>query len=798
MAFSIDSGDRLLSIFLALAQYPILSSRIRARMRAELFNRGIVDMRDFETQVRETAIRSQRREGIEDPFFEEPAHIWELRLASVRDTLTDVVFSQHMSFAEFEEIVKDVLNERGVSIRNLMLSINPELAPQEMVFEQAMMIENMPQAERARYEPRLRESKVVLIRTLVSDQLRYINIAKDWFTISDLAEIRRRKIGAGKIGGKAAGMLLAMRILQSTDPSIRTCLRPAESYYIGSDEIYNFMAINNLVHWNDQKYKTEEEMRAEYAFIVADFEAGQFPPDIVEKLNDLLLRVGPTPLIVRSSSLLEDNYGTSFAGKYESIFLPNQGTQMENLQALTKAIARVYASTLNPDALLYRRHKGFQDYDERMAILIQLVEGETFGNYFLPHASGVAFSRNIYRWTPQIRRDDGFVRMVWGLGTRAVERVGNDYPRLIALSHPLLRPSNNPVTIRQYSQQYVDLIDLKENAFKTLPIHDVLTSHYPPLRYLAQLDEDGYFSSIHSTVIEEDPHKLVLTFEEMLRRTDFSKTMTNILHILERSYNSPVDMEFTVHIHESNSGHPDLCINILQCRPQSTLQDTSPEPMPTDLRDDDIIFSTHFVVPEGFVPEVNVVVFVSPEEYFNLPTLEDRFNVARLVGRLNKALNGEKYICIGPGRWGSSNSDLGVPIGYGDIYNTLALVELAGEGIGPEPEPSLGTHFFQDLMESQIYPLAVYLDDSATVFNRNFFYQTPNHLADWEDADEKISQCVRVIQVSDYRPGACVQIVMNDEMGQAIAFLLQKKKEAATGEKPTQPRSLNDEENQPE
>ncbi len=95
-----------------------------------------------------------------------------------------------------------------------------------------------------------------------------------------------------------------------------------------------------------------------------------------------------------------------------------------------------------------------------MAILIQVVEGEELGSYFFPQLAGVAFSRNQYRWAPQIRREDGFVRLVWGLGTRAVERVGNDYPRLIALSHPLLRPSTDPNAIRRYSQQYIDLIDL--------------------------------------------------------------------------------------------------------------------------------------------------------------------------------------------------------------------------------------------------------------------------------------------------------------------------------------------------
>ena len=157
----------------------------------------------------------------------------------------------------------------------------------------------------------------------------------------------------------------------------------------------------------------------------------------------MLATIGPYPVIVRSSSQLEDNFGTSFAGKYDSHFCPNQGTPEENLQALIRAIALTFASTFKPDALLYRRSRGLQDYDERMAILFQVVQGERFGRYFLPQGAGVAFSRNLYRWSPQIRREDGFARLVWGLGTRAVERVGNDYPRPVALSHPTLQPDDS-------------------------------------------------------------------------------------------------------------------------------------------------------------------------------------------------------------------------------------------------------------------------------------------------------------------------------------------------------------------
>lgn len=776
MNFSPSHSDRLTSIYLTLLQYPILSERIHARMRLELFERGIITSQKFEAEVHTAALASQEREGLHDPFYEEPPEIWEVRQQRVRAHLTDLLFSQHLTFDLFEKLVAEVLKERGISRKEQMLSINPELAPIDLVFEQGMAIEHLPPEERIQYEARLQESKVVLIRALISDQLRYINIAKEWFTIEDLVEIRRRKIGSGRIGGKSAGMLLAYRVLsESSDITLRTCVRTPESYFIGADEMYNFMAMNNLVHWNDQKYKDEDAMRADYPLILEGFLQGELGPHILERLETLLVTVGKNPLIVRSSSLLEDNFGTSFAGKYESIFLPNQKSLPENLEALTQAIARVYGCTLNPNALLYRRSKGLQDYDERMAILIQVVEGERFGRYFLPQVAGVAFSRNLYRWAPQIRSEDGFIRMVWGLGTRAVDRVGNDYPRLIALSHPTLRPSNDPKIIRRYSQQFVDLIDLEDNQFKTLPIHDVLSSHYAPLRYLAQMDEDGYFASMRSAIIEGDSHRLTLTFDDLLQRTPFALQMREILADLEKSYHSPVDMEFTLQLSNVDTGTPSMCLTILQCRPQSHLVTTELVPIPKDLPREEIIFSTRFVVPQGYIDRTDLVLFVTPEGYFSLPTNESRVRMARTLGRLNAILKGKLFICVGPGRWGSSNSDLGVPIDYGDIYHTQALVELAGEGIGPAPEPSLGTHFFQDLLEAQIYPLAVQLDDPTTIFRRDFFYNTPNRIGDFIPVDAALQDSLRLIRVSDFSPNAFMRVVMDDANSLAVAYLVKDK-----------------------
>ena len=764
-----SATDRLLSIYLVLSQYPVLSTRIRDLMRRELFSRNFMDPQDFDQEVIRKAIQSQEREGLQRPQIEEPADVWERRKALVRDQLTDFYFSHHLSFELIEELIEEVLNERGITTRETLYEFNPEVAPQELLFNQGMMIENMPPAERKPLQARLREIKVVLIRNMISDQLRYINIARNWFTISDLAEIRRHKIGHGRIGGKAAGMLLAARILkESPNEDLRNNLRTPESYYLGSDLLYTYISVNNLIHWNDQKYKPEDEMRVDYPKIVADFVAGEFPPSIVQRLETLLTTVSKHPLIVRSSSLLEDNFGTAFAGKYDSIFLPNQGTLEENLRALTQAIARIYASTLNPTALLYRRSRGLQDYDERMAVLIQTVEGNHFGDYYLPDISGVAFSHNQYRWSPQIRQEDGFIRLVWGLGTRAVDRVGNDYPRLVALSHPTLRPSNTVKSIRRYSQQYVDLIDLKDNALKTLPVQKVLTGDYPPLRYLAQVDQEGYFRSIRSKLVDATPNQLIMTFEDLLRRTPFAERMRYLLTVLEEEYESPVDVEFIADVVEDN-GKPEIKISLIQCRPLSYMKEENKVDLPRNIPQDQIVFSSSIMVTGGWLEEINYILFVPPESYFSLPTQSARNKLERAIGKLNAALSNETFICVGPGRWGTSNPDLGVHVDYADIFNSKALVELSGEGIGPAPEPSLGTHFFQDLLEGQIFPLATYIGEDK--FNHDFFYDTPNRLSEWIEAESSLFDRLRLIKVSDFKANHHLELVMNGEEERAIAFL---------------------------
>lgn len=656
---------------------------------------------------------------------------------------------------------------------DILNSYDPSLASAARSIHHAQALERVPEGQRGMLEYHLIRLKVGIIQKLISDQLFYIDIAKKWFTVEDLAEIHQRRVGHGKIGGKAAGMMLAARILREIGgEEINSCISIPESYFLGSDLIYIFMAMNGLMHWNDQKYKPQEIIRSDYPEIIKEFQEGVFPPEIILELEEILEKVGNKPLVVRSSSQLEDNFGTIFAGKYDSVFCPNQGSLERRMEDLTSAIKQVYASTLKPEALLYRRSRGLQDYDERMAVLIQTVQGELFGEYFLPQVAGVAFSRNLYRWSPEIKREDGFARLVWGLGTRAVGRVDDDYPRIVALSHPLLRPDDSAEAISHYSQHSVDLLNLSMNELEARPIHEVLTPGYKPLRYLAQIERDGFFTTPQMRIKQAEVPQLAITFDEFLKRTPFVEVLKKTLRLIEENYHESVDIEFTAEVTDPNSINPGVKISLLQCRPQPHLKDVFDITLPKKLAEEKILFSSKFMVPHGYVKGIRYILFVHPHEYFALKSLEERAEVTSTITTLNELLADKTFVCVGPGRWGSINTDLGVGVSYADIYKAAALIEVSGEGIGTAPEPSLGTHFFHDLMEAEIYPLALYLDDKDVKFNHKFFYEMPNHIADYLQVSETMEHCIRLLDVRDYLAEHHVEIVMDDDAQQAVAYFV--------------------------
>jgi hypothetical protein len=766
-----------IDVYVKLAQFPILADRIRMRMREELFRRGVISQADFEREVQELAIESQRREGVTEPFTQEETEKWELRKERIREVLTDAYFANSLGISLLEQIINEILSQQPVQPSTTELTFNPEIAPWELLFRQGEIYEALPEPKQKLVQHHLEEIKVVLIKRMISDQLPYIGKAKNVLTIADLRRVYRRLIGVGKIGGKAAGIVLAWKILrqQSPDigPDISAKVEIPESYFIGSQVIYDFSVLNNLDRYMNQKYRPIEEIRSMYPKLIQEYLKGKFPESIVDRLREILIKFRGIPLIVRSSSLLEDNFGYSFAGKYASFFCSNQGDDSQNLEDLLNGIRRIYASLSNPDALMYRKQHNLLDYDERMCIIIQPVAGERYGRYFFPPISGVAYSRNPFRWGPKIRREDGFMRLVWGLGTRAVNREANDYPRLVALSHPQLRPDSSAATIRHYSQHLVDVLNLESNSFETLHIDEILKSDYPALDVIASVDKGDFLQDIYGGGLLNEEENLVITFDKLTKDKRFVKLMRTALFHLERIYGQPVDIEFAVEI---VPGQPkrDYRLHILQCRPLSQITENLMISIPEKIPEEDILLASNLLVSDGKSENIRYAVYIDPVTYQELADPVKKREIGRAVCRLNQKLKDENFILLGPGRWGSTNLDLGIHVTYGDIYNTKALVEIGISNEGDLPDLSLGTHFFNDLVEARILALGLWPDEDHGDLNWTFLRNSPNSLTEILPEDADLEDCLRVIDIPDAANGRLLHLYMDGERERAVAFLAEQ------------------------
>ncbi|NMB93057.1 MAG: hypothetical protein GYA26_02465, partial [Flexilinea flocculi] len=434
------NSNTLFSIQIILGQYPILRDRISEYMYNRLIQDGFITFTDFEERVRDFALMSQKREGLQNPFAQEGQNVWENRLQRVREQLINIEFSQHYPLDVFSELVDAIVQNRQTEKQPLFMWHNLEFASVDTIFEQALAIERRPAAERKQYEATLMGAKVVLIRKMISSQLQYIEIAKKIFSIRDLIEINKHRIGKGCIGGKSAGMILSRRILQdAADEEIRSAISDMESYFIGADEYFSFLSINDLLDLLDSKYGDEDELQKRYPEIVQKFIKGNFQKEIVDSLGRVIHEINGKPFIVRSSSLLEDSFGHAFTGMYESFVIPNQGSPEEGLQQLQNAIRKIYASSFDPKVLAYRSRNGLIDYRESMGILIQVIAGNHLGNFLFPDVAGIGSSKTAFIWHGEpydAAKDEGFLRMVFGMGTRAIRRTGNDFPQIVVLNDP--------------------------------------------------------------------------------------------------------------------------------------------------------------------------------------------------------------------------------------------------------------------------------------------------------------------------------------------------------------------------
>jgi pyruvate,water dikinase len=398
------------------------------------------------------------------------------------------------------------------------------------------------------------------------------------------------------------------------------------------------------------------------------------------------------------------------------------------------------------------------------------VQGERHSDFFFPTLAGVAFSHNPFRWTSKIRREDGFLRLVWGLGTRAVNRLADDYPRMVALSHPNLRPEVGAAEIRRYSQRLVDVINLAENEFQTSPVIYLLNMDFPSARELVSVDRGGYLQPPWAHDPSLSPRDLVLTFENLLAKTQFVLLMKAILKTLSERFGHHVDVEFTADI-VPGYPQPDFVVHLLQCRYQASRESGEAVAIPEAVLDEDTLFTADRLVPQGQVQRIRHIVFVDPKAYAHLPDETTRLQIARVVGKLNEVLKKKSFILMGPGRWGSGNIDLGVKVTYADIYNTAMLIEIGLSDVGSTPELSFGTHFFLALVEAGIHPLALYPDQGKMTFNWRFFRESSNVLADLLPDCAQYADYVRVIDVPRVADGRLLEVIMDGEKSQALGYL---------------------------
>lgn len=617
--------------------------------------------------------------------------------------------------------------------------------------------EGAPRAAVGEYE-RLR-------RTLLAGEGALDELVRRYLTLEDLRAVQRRMIGSGRIGGKTVGMLLARAILRAERPALHARLERPDSFYVGSDAFYTYL-VENGVWWLRSGRREIEAMLAEANLARRRILAGRFREELVRRFEAMIDYFGQSSFIVRSSSLLEDNYGNAFAGKYDSVFLVNQGPREQRLADLLAAARRIYASAMSERALRYRADRGLLDRDEQMALLVMRVSGTLFGRRFFPPVAGVAFSFNPYCWHPDIDPEAGVARLVFGLGTRAVDRADDDYTRLVALNAPLRQPGANLDEIRRFTQQRADVLDLDANQVVSARIEDICPApeELPALPLLAVPEE------IPAAPNRAPRRVWALNLDGLLSRTGFVADLRDMLQTLSRAYGCSVDIEFTVNFLNDT----DYRIHLLQCRPLQARRGAAGEAAPETLPPDSIVLEARdALVGHGRSLPLSWLVYIPAAEYGRLP-LSDRSAVARALGEVNRALRARSeeggIAYIGPGRWGTSNPALGVPATFSQINAADAIFEVVAMHEHLIPDASLGTHFLNDLVEEDMLYAALRPDHAPNRLDDAALRAAPNWLSELAPAAARWSEVVRVMRADDIAGGGRLRLFADARAQRAVCY----------------------------
>ena len=582
-----------------------------------------------------------------------------------------------------------------------------------------------------------------MCRIMMTRDEKMREMIREHFKPEDYFYVRDHMIGTGMIGGKACGMLLARKIIENTRPDLYDVMEPHDSWFIGSDVYYSYIVENGF--WDLRvRQRTEEEYFSLAETFSQKLLSGRFSGNMEKRFSFLLEYYGQDPIIVRSSSILEDGFGNAFAGKYESVFCANTGTLEERLHEFENAIRRVYASSMSLSALDYRKRRNLAGRDEQMALLVQRVSGSHYDQYYMPCAAGVGYSYSPYRFLKSLDPEAGMLRLVMGLGTCAVDRTEGSYPRLVNLDRPEATTATTIAEKHEFSQRKLEVVNKEKKGLEQISL-DAIEDKLPGFLGNVLLEHD-YEVEQRLRELGRNQSVRFISCKGLVSNRRMMEQLKEMMQVIQKAYRQPVDIEFTLNLDRTG----EYMINLLQCRPLQVFMDTGEVFIPDTLPPERILMSLKGA-SMGLSREVplDLIVYVDPIAYYNLP-YNEKNSVAKAVGSFNWKYrgSGKHMMLIVPGRIGTSSQELGVPTTFADISEFEVICEVAESGAGYNPELSYGSHIFQDLVEAQILYTAVFEGKQTKEYHPEKLTKLPNLLTELLPEHGKLNEVIRILDVS--------------------------------------------------
>ncbi|MDP4225477.1 MAG: PEP/pyruvate-binding domain-containing protein [Bacteroidota bacterium] len=523
-------------------------------------------------------------------------------------------------------------------------------------------------------------------------------------------------LGSGALGGKGRGLAFINSLIHHIDfsdflPEIQ--FRSPKTCIIGTDEFDLFLERNHL--------KEKVYAETDYTFIKKLFIEANLSEGLIKKLK-AVLKVYTRPLAIRSSSLFEDSALKPFSGIYETYLLPNSNPDFnERFSQAVKAIKLVFASVFSDNSRTYFKAIDYKIEEEKMAVILQEVVGNQFEQYYYPHISGTAQSYNYYP-IAHMKPEDGFAVIALGLGQYVVE--GEKAWRFSPV-YPNLGISPNKILLKD-SQVYFYAIDLSKQNFNLLNEGSEAGLSRPDI-YLAEkhgtLKHCASVYNANNDTIEaglSTPGPRILNFADILKHDyiPLAKSLSIALDVFKEALGAPVEIEFAVDL--NHSGERQLpSFYLLQIKP--LLGQENDIVVETELDKKNILLYSSQSMGNGKVTDIEDVIYVKPQCFDKLHTLE----MAADIEKMNKILLNEnrKYVLIGPGRWGSRDRFIGIPVAWPQICNAKVIVETSLEDF--PLDASLGSHFFHNVTSMNVGYFSVQHTSPSDMIKWNILRQQP-------------------------------------------------------------------------